>query len=220
VTSQVSKHLLFSFQPKDRVFSHKLYVFPLDRFSAFALLQSRIHVVWAWLLSSTMKTDLNYSASDCFDTFPFPQPDPRTVIPDLEAIGERLYEARARYMVDTNQGLTKTYNALKDPACTDERILELRRLHEDMDRAVLAAYDWSEIAVPPYCPMTDEDRAALQTFEDDVIDHLYVLNAERAREEQRLGLGNKKRKEPAPAEEAPALAGTRRKGSDKQGKLF
>jgi hypothetical protein len=32
-------------------------------------------------------------------------------------------------MVDTNQGLTKTYNALKDTECGDPRILELRALH-------------------------------------------------------------------------------------------
>jgi hypothetical protein len=179
-----------------------------------------------------MKTDLRYSASDCFETFPFPQSDPRTVIPDLEAIGERLYDARARYMVDTNQGLTKTYNALKDPACDDPRILELRRLHEDMDRAVLAAYGWADIPVPPYCPLMDQDREALQAFEDEVIDRLYVLNAERAREEQRLGLAGKKRgrassddgdAEGESAEEAPApkrKAAKGKKPAGGQGNLF
>lgn len=131
-----------------------------------------------------MRTDLRYAASDCFETFPFPQPDPRTVIPELEAIGEKLYETRARFMVDTNQGLTKTYNALKDPGNDDPRILELRALHEEMDRAVLAAYGWSDIAVPPYCPKTDDDRAAVQSFEDEVIDRLFVLNAERAEQEK------------------------------------
>jgi hypothetical protein len=138
-----------------------------------------------------MKTDLRYAASDCFDTFPFPQPDPRTIIPTVESAGEALYEARARFMVDTNQGLTKTYNALKDQANTDERVLELRRLHEAMDRAVLDAYGWTDLTVPPYCPLDDEGRAQVKAFEDEVIDRLYALNAERAREEARLGLGKK-----------------------------
>jgi hypothetical protein len=97
-------------------------------------------------------------------------------------------------MIDTQQGLTKTYNALKDPSNAEPRIQELRRLHEQMDRAVLDAYGWTDIAVPPFCPCTDGDRAALQAFEDDVIDRLYVLNAERACEEERLGLHVKKRK--------------------------
>jgi hypothetical protein len=194
VTARVTKHLCFSFQPTDRTFNEKLYVFPLDHFTAFAVLQSRIHVPWVWLLSSTMKMDLNYSASDCFETFPFPKPDPRAVLPELETAGQALYDARAAYMVETHQGLTKTYNALKDPACDDSRILELRRLHEAMDRAVLDAYGWTDIAVPPYCPTSDADRAALQAFEDEVIDRLYVLNAERAREEERLGLAGRGRK--------------------------
>lgn len=141
------------------------------------------------------------SASDCFETFPFPSADPRTVLPDLEALGEQLYAARAAFMVETNLGLTKTYNALKDPSCSDPRILELRTLHEEMDRAVLRAYPklpgvgsqdpniigWSDIVVPPFCIATDEDRAALQSFEDQVIDRLFVLNAERAAAEAGVG---------------------------------
>src|SRR5690606_24838846 len=122
-----------------------LYVFPLERWSAFAVLQSRLHEAWARLLSSSLEDRLRYAASDCFENFPFPEPDPRAVIPALEAIGEKLYQARAKYMVETDQGLTKTYNALKDSSETDPRILDLRNLHEEMDRAVLAAYGWQDI---------------------------------------------------------------------------
>ncbi len=210
VTACVSKHLMFSFQPVDRIFSHKVYVFPLDRCTSFGVLQSRIHEPWARLLSSTLETRLNYSASDCFETFPFPSPDPRTVLPEIELIGEHLYEKRAAFMRDTSQGLTKTYNALKDPACSDPRILEVRRLHEDLDRALLASYGWSDVAVPPFCISTDVDRNALQAFEDEVVDRLYVLNAERAREEQRLGAGSPKAKK----------AGRGKKGPEGQGELF
>ncbi len=180
VTGIVSKHLMFSFQPANRVFSHKLYAFSLCGARHFALLQSRIHSAWTWLLSSTMKTDLNYSASDCFETFPFP-----TVagLAALDPFGQRLYDARAAYMVSTDQGLTTTYNQLKDPDVHSERLADIqhmRRLHEDLDRAVLVAYGWSDLAVPPFCPTTDADRAAIALFEDLVIDRLFALNAERA----------------------------------------
>jgi hypothetical protein len=188
VTSIVSKHLLFSFQPTDRIFSHKVCVFPFESAAALAVLQSRVHEPWAWLLSSTMRNDINYSPSDCFETFPFP-PDP-SLAPDapLEQIGQRLYEARAQYMLDTNQGLTKTYNALKGPAHDDPRIAALRALHLEMDRAVLDAYGWTDIAVPPYTtPQTADEKAARQAFEDEVIDRLFALNAERAAEERKVG---------------------------------
>ncbi|AUX23318.1 hypothetical protein SOCEGT47_038410 [Sorangium cellulosum] len=199
VTARVTKHLMFSFQEKKIFFSEQLYVFALDCSTAFATLQSRIHEPWARLLSSSLEDRLRYAASDCFETFPFPKPDPRAVIPELEAIGEKLYETRARFLFDTNQGLTRTYNALKDPDNDDPRILELRALHEDMDRAVLAAYGWSDIAVPPYCPKADEDRAAVQAFEDAVIDRLFALNAERAEQEKQ-----------AAAATAPAAKGASR----------
>jgi hypothetical protein len=193
VTSLHSKHLLFSFQPTERIFSHALAVFAFDASSAFAVLQSRVHEPWARMLSSSMKTDLRYTASDCFDTFPFPHTNPREVIPAVEAAGEAFYEARARFMLETDQGLTKTYNALKDPENTDPRVLELRRQTEAMDRAVLDAYGWTDLPVPPYCPRTDAKREAVQAFEDEVIDRLYVLNAERAAEEERLGLRKDKK---------------------------
>lgn len=231
VTARVTKHLCFSFQPTNRVFSEKLYVFPFDCFTAFAVLQSRVHRPWVWMLCSTMKTDLNYSASDCLETFPFPNTDPHLMIPTLEVAGQALYDARARYMADTNQGLTKVYNALETPLCMDARVIELRRLHEALDRAVLDAYGWMDISVPPCCPLTDSDREAVDGMEDEVIDHLYVLNAERAREENRFGLGSKRAKqalakvdgteaEPAGPSRAKArtLIGT--KSPKDQGKLF
>jgi hypothetical protein len=230
--SAVTKHLCFAFQPKDRILSHATYVFALDCNSAFAVLQSRVHERWARLLSSSMRTDLRYAATECFDTFPFPEPDPRTVIPELETPGQALHDARAKFMTGTQQGLTKTYNALKDPACDEPRILELRRLHEAMDRAVLDAYGWTDVAVPPYRPTSDADRAALQAFEDDVVDRLYVLNAERAREEARLGVAPKKAGRPdddsADGATAAMPAKTKRakkgagggKAAKDQGKLF
>ncbi len=136
-TANVTKHFMLTFQPTPYLFSQTLYVFPLDTWSAFAVLQSRVHEPWPRLFSSSMKTDLRYAASDCFETFPFPEPDPRAVIPELEAIGRRLHEARAAYMLETQQGFTQTYNHLKDPACHDAPIEELRTLHEQMDQAVL-----------------------------------------------------------------------------------
>jgi hypothetical protein len=187
VTARLTKHLLMSFQPTDRVFSEQLYVFPLASFSSFAILQSRIHEAWVRLLSSSLEDRLRYTAADCFETFPFPRSDPSTVISVLEGIGDRLYNDRARYMIDTNQGLTQTYNRLKDPKCDEGPILQLRELHEEMDRAVLESYGWTDLDVPPFCPLIPAADRALAQFQDAVIDRLFALNAERANEERRLG---------------------------------
>ena len=204
VAARVTKHLSLSFQPIDRILNEKLYVFVFQDFTQFSLLQSRSHEVWARCLSSEFGSSsigavLAYAASDCFETFPFPQPDPRTVIPELEDIGQRLYDARAKYMVDENVGLTITYNRLKDPTHRDARVLELRALHEAMDAAVLRAYGWSELATPPYCPATEAEKKAIEVFQSEVLDRLFVLNAKRAEEEKIKG----------------AVAGAKQKGAGK-----
>ncbi|HVS10541.1 MAG TPA: DNA methyltransferase, partial [Planctomycetota bacterium] len=188
VNSLVSKHLVFAFQPTERIFSHKLCVYPFAHHTAFAVLQSRVHEPWARLLSSTLEERMNYSPSDCFETFPFPEPDPRAEIPALEEIGRELYEARAAFMEETWQGLTQTSNLLKDPAVTEEPIERLRRLHEDLDRAVLTAYGWDDLAprVPSFRDSIDEEEAkTIEAFQDEIVDRLFVLNEERAKEEKR-----------------------------------
>jgi hypothetical protein len=201
VISIHTKHLAFVFQPTTYVFSHACYVFALSRDSHFALLQSRVHEAWARLLSSSMKTDLRYSGSDCFDTFPFPA---QLQLAELDPIGEALYERRARLMQESAQGLTDTYNDLKDPDYDSDRLAaveELRVLHEQLDRAVLAAYGWNDIEVPPFCPKTDAAQAAFARFEDTVIDRLFALNAQRAAEER--GVDVEISKPPPPRQSKP-----------------
>lgn len=197
VNSRHSKHVAFAFEPSNYVFSEATNVCSLQSSTAFAILQSRIHEPWARLLSSTLEdragtARIRYATSDCFETFPFAQADPRSVTPELEDVGERLYEARAGYMLDTQQGLTQTYNKLKDAGCRERAIVELRGLHEWMDRSVLDVYGWSDISVPPYCPLTPAEQKAGEAFSDEIIDRLFVLNAQRADEERAKGLGRAK----------------------------
>jgi hypothetical protein len=197
VCSRVSKHLAFVWQPTGRVFSETCYVFTVDSDAIFGVMQSRVHDAWARLLSSSLEDRLRYSASDCFDTFAFPRA--------AEDEGKRLataalalYDARALWMIQQGRGLTDTYNTLKDPQINDDVIQRLRDLHVQMDRAVLAAYGWDDIAVPPYTdPVTDADWKAKEVFEDEVIDRLFALNAERAKEEQVLGASATNRKSKA-----------------------
>ena len=188
VIANVGRHHVLSWQPTSMIFGNSLCVFALDNDSAFTTLQSRIHEAWARLLCATLKEDSRYNPSRAFYGFPFPSPDPRAVLPALEDVGQRIYDERASYMVEENVGLTITYNRLKDPANNEPRVVELRHLHEAMDRAVLDAYGWSDVEVPPYCPLGDEDTPRLSRFEDEVIDRLFVLNAKRAEEEKLKGL--------------------------------
>ena len=48
-------------------------------------------------------------------------------------------------MVRNGEGLTKTYNRFHDPNEQHPELLRLRALHAEMDRAVLAAYGWTDL---------------------------------------------------------------------------
>jgi len=155
--SQVSSHICFAFKEASLVFGHTLYVYPLDSFCWLAAVQSTIHLQWSLLQSSFMKNDPRYTAADCFETFPFPpalldttaiNPTHAATRQNLEDTGERNHQFRAQLMVNNNEGLTSTYNRFHDPAETSSDLLELRRLHGEMDQAVLNAYGWSDVAPP------------------------------------------------------------------------
>jgi hypothetical protein len=210
VVPQTSKYCSVAALSTQMIFSHKVIVLVFDHFAAFGCLQSRPHENWARFFGSTMKDDPVYTPSDCFETFPFPMDFESNA--GLETAGKVYYEYRAALMIKNNEGLTKTYNRFHDPNETDPGILELRRLHEEMDRAVLHAYGWDDIDTT--CeflldyeededPSSDEPTTGRRAkkrpwryrwpddVHDEVLARLLALNAERAEEEKLQGKGGK-----------------------------
>ena len=198
VISRHGQYGLFAFLPVGAVYSEALIVFPLATAAAFCVLQSRPHEIWARFFGSSMKDDLRYTPSDCFETFPFPEG--WETRPALEAAGEAYYEFRAAHMVRNDVGMTKTYNRFHDPYDNDPKISKLRDLHTAMDRAVLDAYGWTDI--PTDCDFLLDYEIDEATWgrkkkpyryrwpdlvRDEVLARLLALNAERATEEARGG---------------------------------
>jgi hypothetical protein len=101
-------------------------------------------------------------------------------------------------MVARDEGMTKTYNRFHDWAETAEDIKRLRELHAAMDRAVLEAYGWHDLAAraePIFLDETNEDDHTYQRrlfwtsdFRDQVLARLLALNAERHADEVRRGV--------------------------------
>jgi len=226
VCCQTSKYRTFSFLPSSIVFSHKIVVIASPSFSAFCVLHSRIHEIWALFFGSTMKDDPVYTSSDCFETFPFPEN--WEIDSSLEAIGKHYYEFRAKLMVRNNEGLTDTYNRFHDPNEFDPDILKLRQLHEEMDSAVLAAYGWSDLQLQCEFRLDYEDEEEEEeesskrqrkkpyryrwneATHDEVLARLLALNQTRY-EQEILGGKSAKAKSPKAKKEGrsntPALPG-------------
>jgi hypothetical protein len=195
-----SKYLAFSFVPADVYIASPHYAIVLESFASFAALQSQVHEVWARFFASSLEDRLRYTASDCFETFPFPQN--WETQSGLETAGTRYYEFRAALMLRNDEGLTKTYNRFHNPDERGPGILTLRDHHAAMDRAVLDAYGWRDI--PTECEFLldyeiDEDEWGDKQkpwryrwpdhVQDEVLARLLKLNAERAREDVLAGAG-------------------------------
>ncbi len=69
----VAKFVTFSFVSPAIVLTNALNVFALALDATFALLQSRVHELWALRLASSLRVDHRYNPTDCFETFPFPK---------------------------------------------------------------------------------------------------------------------------------------------------
>ena len=198
--AEISPHLAFQFLPTGWIYNKTSILVDLDTDGAFACLQSRVHEIWARLFSSSMKDDMRYTASDCFETFPFPAGWETDAA--LEAAGREYYEARAALMVASNEGLTKTYNRFHDPEEDAPGIVRLRQLHAALDQAVLATYGWSDLVessrttcefLPDYYDEPEQEGGDPipksiryrwpDATRDEVLARLLKLNAERAKEE-------------------------------------
>lgn len=168
-----------------------LVVFPNSSMAMLAVLQSRVHEIWARFFSSSMKDDLRYAPSDCFETFPFPSGYETDLA--LEAAGQAYHNHRIALMIAADEGMTKTYNRFHDSDEGSEPVRRLREMHEEMDRTVLRTYGWDDLA-EELCPEfltegTEDDHTYQDRYfwpsegRDRVLARLLALNAERHAEE-------------------------------------
>lgn len=189
------------FVPATTIVAGPANVITVETFAAFASIQSSPHELWARTFSSSLEDRQRYTPSDCFETFPFP--DGWETDLGLETEGREYYEFRSQLMVRNNQGLTKTYNRVHNPEETDPGIQRLRELHAAMDRAVLAAYGWSDLVeegrcvcefIPDYYDEPEQEGGEPipksiryrwpDATREEVLARLLKLNAARAAEEK------------------------------------
>ena len=124
---------------------------------------------------------MNYSPSDCFDTFPFPE---KTY--NLTEIGEKYYNHRQSIMAARDEGLTKTYNRFHNPDESSPDIAELRRLHKEMDKQVACAYGWQDLQLDHGFHETKQGMryTISEAARREVLDRLLALNHERHKAEE------------------------------------
>lgn len=116
--------------------SNSTNMFALDTDYAMGVLCSTIHAGWAWEQSSTMRTDIRYTPSSAFETFPWPQTT-QAQRESIAAAVRALLARRREICLERQIGLTVLYNELEDGAWQD-----LAGHQTALDRAVADAYGW------------------------------------------------------------------------------
>lgn len=130
------KRFLFTWQPARVVASNLTNVFAFDDDYSMGILTSVVHQTWARSESSTLRIDLRYTPTTCFEPFPWPSPTPgqRARIGDL---AKQLIDTRQNITRREGIGLTMLYNQVDDGAYE-----EVTSLHRKLDQAVLDAYGY------------------------------------------------------------------------------
>lgn len=170
-TPYTAKHRIFVWLDRAVLPDHQLVALARDDDYFLGVLHSHPHELWALRKSNDMGkgNDPRYSPTVCFETFPLPFPPGEE--PDHDSVktvanaAHRLDQLRTGWMSADGVGeadrkkrtLTNLYN---------DRPTWLRLAHTALDRAVFAAYGWTEN--PEELP------------DEEILKRLLALNLERA----------------------------------------
>jgi hypothetical protein len=181
-TVETSKHRFFVFLDQSVLPDNKLIAIALDDAYHLGILSSRIHLCWTLANGSTLEDRPVYVKTRCFETFPFPiSTDAQKA--RIRDLAERLDAHRKRQQAQYPKlTMTGMYNVLeklragetlnakdKDKEIHTQGLVSvLKQLHDEIDAAVADAYGWPQ-------NLSDEE----------ILERLVALNAERAAEEQR-----------------------------------
>lgn len=119
--------------------SHACATFAVEDDYSFGVLISRAHEVWARANGSTLKGDLRYTPSSCFETFPFPIAPTKKQMDAVAVASREIVSQRKIACENFNLGLTKVYNRMEEGG-----FVELKKAHDSLNSSVLECYGFSK----------------------------------------------------------------------------
>jgi type II restriction/modification system DNA methylase subunit YeeA len=162
VVPRVSKWAVFLAVESGWLLGEKTIVVVSEDFFVLGILLSEVHRTWMNANKSTLKSDIAYTPTTCFETFPFPQNPTPAIVQQIRDKALELHQYRSEQMEQKQWGITKLYNAyFNEPAS------QLYKLHKQLDALVLQAYGFSP--------------------DDDLLEKLLALNLELAEKEKSGG---------------------------------
>ena len=129
VSSERRRYVPMGFLKKDTIPTNLVLIIPEAKLYHFGILESNVHMAWVRAVCGRLKSDYRYSKDVVYNNFPWPTPTEEQKA-KIEQTAQAILDARAKY---PDSSLADLYDELTMP-------IELRKAHQDNDRAVMAAY--------------------------------------------------------------------------------
>jgi len=128
-SSENRRYIPMGFMSPDVICSNANLMIPNASLYHFGILESNVHMAWMRAICGRIKSDYRYSNDIVYNNFPWP------IITEekkskIERTAQAILDARAIY---TDSSLADLYDEVTMPS-------ELRKAHQENDRAVMQAY--------------------------------------------------------------------------------
>ncbi len=133
VSSNKRRYIPIGFMDADIIATNLVLIIPYATLYHFGVLTSNVHMAWMRATCGRMGIGYRYSKFIVYNNFPWPDPTAEQK-ERIEKTAQAILDARALY---PDSSLADLYDELTMPP-------ELRKAHQDNDRAVMAAYGWTK----------------------------------------------------------------------------
>ncbi len=140
VSSSRRRYIPFGFMSADIIASNMLYLVPNMTLYIFGVMTSNVHMAWARVVSGRLKSDYRYTPA-VYNNFPWPTPTDEQRA-RIEQTAQAILDARELY---PDCSLADLYDEATMPP-------ELRKAHQQNDKAVMQAYGfWGKLNSESAC---------------------------------------------------------------------
>jgi len=138
-SSESRRYVPIGFLGADILCSNAVRILPDATIYHFGILTSNVHMAWMRTVCGRLKSDYRYSKDIVYNNFPWPTPTDEQKA-RIEKTAQGILDARAKY---PDCSLADLYDELTMPP-------ELRKAHQENDRAVMEAYGfkWRTMTEP------------------------------------------------------------------------
>lgn len=129
VSSERRRYIPIGFMKSDVISSNAVQIIPNANLYHFGVLTSNVHMAWMRVVCGRLEMRYRYSKEQVYNTFPWPNAT-QSQKERIEQTAQAILDARANY---PGSSLADLYDEITMPS-------DLRKAHQDNDRAVMQAY--------------------------------------------------------------------------------